>query len=128
ITELLNSSRPAEMSLQKKPLQVILDESISSALDRITLQKVKLEIRYTSEPAFIKADVEKLKLAFLNIIINSVEAMEEDKGVLTITLESGKDSHIVKIRDNGTGIAEENLSKLFEPYFTSKRNGLGLGL
>ncbi|RYZ84611.1 MAG: PAS domain-containing sensor histidine kinase, partial [Proteobacteria bacterium] len=39
-----------------------------------------------------------------------------------------KDSHIVKIRDNGSGITEENLSKLFEPYFTSKRNGLGLGL
>jgi signal transduction histidine kinase len=128
ITELLNSSRPAEMSLHEKPLQVILDESIAAALDRITLQKVKLQINYASSPAYVKADSEKLKLAFLNIIINAVEAMEEDKGVLTIGIESDKDSHIVKIRDNGSGIAEENLSKLFEPYFTSKRNGLGLGL
>lgn len=128
ITELLNTSRPAEMSLHNKPLQVILDESIAVALDRITLQKVKLEINYTKLPAYVKADIEKLKLAFLNIIINAVEAMEEDKGVLAISIESDRDSHIVKIRDNGSGIAEENLSKLFEPYFTSKRNGLGLGL
>jgi signal transduction histidine kinase len=128
ITELLNSSRPAEMSFQSKPLQVILDESIAAALDRITLQKVKLQINYTPQPAFVKADSEKLKLAFLNVIINAVEAMPEDTGVLTITIESDKESQIVKIRDNGSGIAEENLSKLFEPYFTSKRNGLGLGL
>jgi PAS domain S-box-containing protein len=128
ITELLNSSRPAEMSLHSKPLQVILDESIAAALDRITLQKVKLQINYAPVPAFVKADAEKLKLAFLNVIINAVEAMEEEKGVLAISIESDKESHIVKIRDNGSGIAEENLSKLFEPYFTSKRNGLGLGL
>ncbi len=128
ITELLNSSRPAEMTLQNKPLQTIVDESIAAALDRITLQKVKLEIDYAKQPAYVKADPEKLKLAFLNIIINAVEAMEEDKGILNISIDTERDSHIVKIRDNGTGIAEENLSKLFEPYFTSKRNGLGLGL
>lgn len=128
ITELLNSSRPAEMSLQNKPLQLVIDESISSALDRITLQKIKLEINYDSRPAYVKADPEKLKLAFLNIIINAVEAMEEDKGVLSISVEADGDMHTVRIRDNGSGIAQENLSKLFEPYFTSKRNGLGLGL
>jgi PAS domain S-box-containing protein len=128
ITELLNSSRPTEMQLLDKPLQVIIDESIGAAIDRITLQKIKLEVKYTDQPAYVKADSEKLKLAFLNIIINAVEAMEEDKGILTIEVETEKGNHIVKIRDNGSGIAEENLSKLFEPYFTSKRNGLGLGL
>lgn len=128
ITELLNSSRPAEMTLQNKPLQVILDESISSALDRITLQKIRLDLRYATEPAYIKADAEKLQLAFLNIIINSIEAMEEEKGTLSVSIENGTDYHTVKISDNGTGIEEDKLSKLFEPYFTSKRNGLGLGL
>ena len=128
ITELLNSSRPAEMLLKSKPLQIILDESVAAALDRITLQKVKLEINYSSRPAYVNADAEKLKLAFLNIIINAVEAMEPENGILNITVEADKGSHVVKIKDNGTGIEEENLSKLFEPYFTSKRNGLGLGL
>lgn len=128
ITELLNSSRPAEMSMQKKPLQSIMDESIAAALDRITLQKIRLEVQYTPSPALIRADEEKLKLAFLNIIINAVEAMEEDKGILNIMIESETGKHLVRIRDNGSGIEQESLSKLFEPYFTSKRNGLGLGL
>ena len=54
--------------------------------------------------------------------------MEEEKGVLQIGVEFGKDMHTVTIADNGTGVNEENLSRLFEPYFTSKRNGMGLGL
>jgi PAS domain S-box-containing protein len=128
ITELLNSSQPAETPLHNKPLQVIMDESIAVALDRITLRKIKLHIRYADKPAYIKADTEKLKLAFLNIIINAVEAMEEDRGILNISIEYEKNFHTVCIKDNGCGIEEANLSKLFEPYFTSKRNGLGLGL
>ena len=128
ITELLNSSRPAEMSMERKPLQAIMDESVGIALDRLTLQRVKLQIRYTNEPAWIMADASKLKIAFLNIIINAIEAMQEEKGLLEIIVESNNQNHIVKINDNGSGISEENLSRLFEPYFTSKRNGLGLGL
>ncbi len=128
ITELLNSSRPAEMLLKNKPLQIIIDESINAALDRITLQKVKLELKYTPAPAYVSADSEKLKLAFLNIIINAIEAMGDENGMLKISIDTEKDNHIVRIQDNGSGIAEENISKLFEPYFTSKRNGLGLGL
>lgn len=128
ITELLNSSRPSEMSMERKPLQEIMDDSISSALDRIHLQKVKLQIRYSDEPAYILADTKKLKIAFLNILINAVEAMEEDKGQLSISVTSNAQRHTVKISDNGSGISEDNLSRLFEPYFTSKRNGLGLGL
>ena len=128
ITELLNSSRPTEMNLEKRILQGIVDETISEALDRITLQKIKMKLNYDEKPAYIIADRDKLKIAFLNIIINSIEAMEEEKGVLTISVEYGKDMHTVIITDNGTGVNEENLSRLFEPYFTSKRNGMGLGL
>ncbi len=74
------------------------------------------------------ADISKLKIAFLNIIINAVEAMQPDTGILTISLTSDEQQHKVSLTDNGIGISEENLSHLFEPYFTSKRNGLGLGL
>src|SRR5690606_20226078 len=128
ITELLNSSRTTEMNLEKRILQGIIDETISEALDRITLQKIKMKLKYDEKPAYIIADRDKLKIAFLNIIINSIEAMEEEKGVLSIAVEYGKDVHTVTILDNGTGVNEENLSRLFEPYFTSKRNGMGLGL
>jgi len=87
-----------------------------------------MKLKYDEKPAYIIADRDKLKIAFLNIIINSIEAMEEESGVLSIAVEYGKDMHTVTILDNGTGVNEENLSRLFEPYFTSKRNGMGLGL
>jgi signal transduction histidine kinase len=73
------------------------------------------------------ANREKLKIAFLNIIINAVEAVEKFTGSLSITIDTNK-WFMVTIRDNGCGIPEENISRLFEPYFTSKRNGMGLGL
>jgi PAS domain S-box-containing protein len=128
ITELLDSSRPAEMFMDKRALQEIMDESIASALDRIILQKVKLQVKYSDKPAFIWADKEKLKIAFLNIIINAVEAMQGKEEQLDIIIETHHLQHFVIINDRGCGISEENLSRLFEPYFTSKRGGLGLGL
>jgi PAS domain S-box-containing protein len=128
ITELLDSSRPAEMFMEKRVLQEIMDESIAASLDRIILQKVKLQVKYSNDTAFIWADKEKLKIAFLNIIINAVEAMQGKEEQLEIIIDTQNFHHIVKISDKGCGISEENLSRLFEPYFTSKRNGLGLGL
>lgn len=128
ITELLDSSRPVELMMEKQPLQGIMDDTIASAIDRITLQKINIDIDYSPDAAFIMADREKLKIAFLNIIINAVEAITKQPGFIKIKIENGAGKHIVQITDNGSGISEENLSRLFEPYFTSKRNGMGLGL
>jgi PAS domain S-box-containing protein len=129
ITELLDSSRPSDLVFEKSALQGILDDSIAESLDRITLQHINMQIRYPDEAAFIMANKEKLKIAFLNIIINAVEAMPADgTGQLDISLDSNPDMHVVTIRDTGCGIPEEHISRLFEPYFTSKRNGMGLGL
>jgi PAS domain S-box-containing protein len=128
ITELLDTSRPTDLVFEKCTLQIIMDESIGEALDRITLQHVNLQIRYAEQPCYVMANKEKLKIAFLNIIINAVEAVSGAAGELTISIESSKDLHVVTIKDNGCGIPEENISRLFEPYFTSKRNGMGLGL
>ncbi len=128
ITELLDTARPTELTFEKHSLQSIMDEAIAEALDRITLQHINLQIRYANSPCFIMANKEKLKIAFLNIIINAVEAMESGRGILTVAVDTMKNMNIVTIKDNGCGIPEENISRLFEPYFTSKRNGMGLGL
>lgn len=128
ITELLDTARPTELTFDRHSLQAIMDEAIGEALDRITLQHINMQIRYANTPCYIMANKEKLRIAFLNIIINAVEAMEPGKGVLTITIDTVKNNQTVTIRDNGCGIPEENISRLFEPYFTSKRNGMGLGL
>jgi len=128
ITELLDTSRPTDLVFERCTLQSIMDDSIAEALDRITLQHINMQIRYCNEPCFVMANKEKLKIAFLNIIVNAIEATEKYTGELGITINTNKDNHTVVVRDNGCGIPEENISRLFEPYFTSKRNGMGLGL
>jgi PAS domain S-box-containing protein len=128
ISELLNSSKRDPVSVEKRSLQTMLDETISAAIDRIKLRDIKLERDYITEPAWVMADDEKLKIAFLNIIINAIEAMAEKDGKLIVAVKKQDTQYIVSIEDNGCGISDEDLSKVFEPYFTSKKNGMGLGL
>jgi len=67
-------------------------------------------------------------IAFTNILINAIEAMEVSKGNLQVKLDAAKDFYNITIQDNGRGIPREYLSKLFDPFFTLKKNGMGLGL
>jgi len=128
ISELLNTSRPGEVVPERMVLQSILDEVIASSIDRITLKRIQLQLNYPDTEISVMADGEKLKLALLNIVINAIEAMEEGKGKLFVELVQLPKMAVLTIRDNGSGISEENISRLFEPYFTQKRNGMGLGL
>jgi PAS domain S-box-containing protein len=128
ITELLDSSRPTELQFAVHNLQAVMDESVAAAIDRLSLRRISMDIKYANEPLKVLVDKDKLKIAFLNIIINAIEAMENEKGKLFIAIDSVDSVYQVTIKDNGCGIPAENISRLFEPYFTSKRNGVGLGL
>lgn len=128
ITELLNLTKPVELVFEKYTLQEILDESLANASDRLDLQKIRVEKNYSGKPLEIAADKSKLTIAFNNILINAIESMESNKGQLSVSVAESGNMYMVSIRDNGTGIPEEYLSKLFEPFFTLKKNGMGLGL
>lgn len=128
ITELLDLTKPLELSFQPHSLQEILDESISMIIDRMNLQKIDLNKTYPDDAVNIPANKAKLVIAFTNILINAIEAMESGKGELTVKITGTPDKATVLIADNGAGIPEEYLSKLFEPFFTLKKNGVGLGL
>ena len=127
ITELLNLAKPTELILVEHSLQEIMDESLSRTDDRIKLQNIRVKKSYPTESLLVQADKEKLVIAFTNIIINAIEAMET-AGELTISMFATEDGYQVCIKDNGRGFSQEHLSKLFEPFFTLKRNGMGLGL
>jgi signal transduction histidine kinase len=73
-------------------------------------------------------DREKMKIALLNIVINAVEAMQPGNGVLKISTENKNGYIIASISDNGKGIAHDDLEKLFDPFYTDKPAGMGLGL
>jgi signal transduction histidine kinase len=128
ITELLNSTKFTELVFQKISVSRILDETLDLALDRIRLKRIQVKKSYQRDLGELSVDVEKIKIAFLNIIVNAIEAMEPEKGILQIQTENKAGKCVVTISDNGSGMNEESMARLFEPYFTSKAKGTGLGL
>jgi PAS domain S-box-containing protein len=128
ITELLDLTKPPDLTFKPCSLQQILDDSIAMSHDRINLQKIEVERKYPEHSLRILAHKSKLIIAFTNIIINAIEAMETGKGKLIIGIDDLPAEYVVTIHDNGKGIPEEYLAKLFEPFFTLKKNGIGLGL
>lgn len=127
VSDLLNTTRVAELSFSEASINDILDASLSLALDRIELNQIEVIKEYDKEICPISVDVEKIKIAFLNIIVNAIEAMDE-KGILHIATAKKNNSCIVKISDNGKGMVKADVDRLFEPYFTTKQKGNGLGL
>jgi signal transduction histidine kinase len=125
---LLNLASPAEPVFNKHTLQEIMDESLQHASDRISLHKIDLEKKYPPEPLVVSVDKAQLIIAFTNILINAIEAMEINKGKLSVSIAASPDIYQVSIRDNGRGIPGEYLPKLFDPFFTLKKGGIGLGL
>jgi len=128
ISDLLNSTRFEQLEYNEANINELLDESLEMAHDRIELNHIKVERYYEKGLCEILVDKEKIKLAFLNIIVNAIEAMEKNSGVLKIRTTKQENKCIVEIIDNGAGIDEETMQKLFDPYFTAKSKGNGLGL
>jgi signal transduction histidine kinase len=128
ITDLLNSTKFAELTYGKTSINVLLDEALELAKDRIVLYNINVVKHYSTDICDVAVDKDKLKIAFLNVIVNAIEAMEPGKGILTIVTKGENNKCVVEIGDNGSGMDKESLSRLFEPYFTSKPKGNGLGL
>lgn len=128
VTDLLNSTKTLNLKFDKVSVNDLLDEALELAADRIELNRIKVEKKYTTDICHIAVDKEQIKIAFLNLIVNAVEATEAGKGMLYLKTYNKNDKCVVIIEDNGIGMKEEDLAKLFEPFFTSKPKGTGLGL
>jgi len=128
ISDLLTATKAIELNIKSVSINKILDESLAMAADRLDLSQVKVQKNYAANNCNVSVDEEKIKIAFLNIIVNAIEAMEKNKGILTLKTKNSGDQCIIEIGDNGSGMDDDTLQKLFEPYFTNKSNGNGLGL
>jgi len=128
VSDLLNATKTIELNIKTADIHMILDETLALAADRLDLSKIKVEKNYYPGECNVDVDDQKIKVAFLNIIVNGIEAMEKNKGVLKLNTRKEGDKCIIEIRDNGSGMDEDTIQKLFDPYFTNKSNGNGLGL
>jgi len=128
ISELLQPSNSADIELVESSVHQVLDNAIATAYDRVQLKRIQIISQYADSHLRIPLDSVSLQMAFLNIITNAIEAMEEDKGILQIQTKNLGETFQVTFADNGCGISEENMEKIFEPYYTGKNNGMGIGL
>lgn len=128
ISELLRSSRPKELQLSKTPLSAVLNETVDLIKDRINLNEMKLINTITPDLPNVLVDKELVKIALVNIMVNAIEAMEPGKGVLRIAVDHEGDQVVLTISDNGKGIPDEEVGKLFDPFYSAKQGGMGLGL
>jgi signal transduction histidine kinase len=134
VSDFLNLGRPARLKLRELDARSLVEEVAGLVRAKAEQQGVRLAVRVTSEAygshsldTHIQADADQLKTCFSNLAINAVQAMPEG-GALTITLHPRSSNVEVQFADTGHGIAPESLEHLFEPYFTTKEKGTGLGL
>ena len=127
IEDLLNATRFDTMHLQPVQVHELVEESISHISDRARLKDI-LIVKDVPHGMTINADREKMVIALNNLLVNAVEAMNAKEGKLEIRAMINEKCVDLSISDNGKGIPEEDLPKLFEPFFTSKKGGTGLGL
>jgi signal transduction histidine kinase len=127
ISDLLNSTRMSELNYTKSSINDILDSSLELAQDRIQLKQIHVVKEYEPDVCHILADSQKVQIAFLNIIVNAIEAMDE-YGILHITTQTKNNRCVTVISDTGKGMTKADVERLFEPYFTTKEKGTGLGL
>jgi signal transduction histidine kinase len=123
VNDLLKGQQPPEPETEKYSIHQMLDEVIEMASD-----KIKLKRNYAPYDLKIKMDMPKIKIALTNIIINAIDAMSSENGELRLGTKLIKGKCAVSIQDNGSGISKENLPLIFTPYFTNKKNGVGVGL
>ena len=128
IGELLDSNQYHKLKLEISPLQDVINEALEEVSDRIDLKKIKVNLDFPAYEALALIDKAKMRIALINLLVNATEAMDTETGELAISILSQWNLHVIEIKDNGSGISDENIKKLFQPYFTTKTTGLGLGL
>lgn len=128
ITDLLNSTKFTDLVYQRVSINQLLEETLELARDRIRLNNFRVTRDYMPDICEVSVDVRRMKIALLNIIVNALEAMQPGQGVLHLKTATKNNKCVITIGDNGQGIDDDALSKVFEPYFTSKAAGAGLGL
>ena len=127
ISQFLRAIRPTRPRLRPENINSIVEEAVRFLALEIKDRDIVVEQELRSDLPLLEIDRDQMKQAFYNVIKNSFEAMKS-RGILRIRTDVDESHVIVRFTDTGGGISAENLSRVFEPYFTTKTSGTGLGL
>jgi signal transduction histidine kinase len=132
VTELLDFARPSDPKLELEDINSILDGMILLVSTESKKKLIQLVKNYDKKLPPINIDKEQIKQVFLNILLNAIEATPEN-GTITVRTRhfvkpGGRPYLQIEFTDTGSGIPSEKLEEIFNPFFTTKRTGSGLGL
>lgn len=126
ITDFLTFARPVSLEAERVVLNDIVSDAVFLVSPEIEQRRIDMNVDLGADQT-IQADATQIKGVVVNVLKNAIQAMSEG-GVLDIELGSQLNYIILKIKDSGKGISEEDQKRIFEPFFTTKEQGSGLGL
>lgn len=127
IKQFLDFSRPGFLCISKVDVNKVLKDTLNLISYELKEQKISVAKLFDDNISEINADGERLKQVFLNIVLNSIQACPFG-GKLTVKTECSKGHMLISIKDTGKGIPDNIKERLFEPFFTTREEGIGLGL
>jgi len=127
VSQLIEFARPLELKRQNVQIAELVQHAVKLIAADAQKKQISIEIEAAAEIPPVEVDSDKIKQVFLNIFLNSLAALQ-DGGKLKIKLSSRANNLEVIISDNGAGIEKMDLPRIYDPYFTSKPAGTGLGL
>jgi signal transduction histidine kinase len=127
VTQFLRAIRPSRPQLHPENMNTIVEEAVQFLLPELQDREIAVEQELRSDLPVLQVDRDQMKQAFYNVIKNSLEAMHRH-GTLRIRTDVDDTHVIIRFVDTGGGMSAESLSRVFEPYFTTKPSGTGLGL
>lgn len=128
VSDLLETARPRPPEYQLADLNSTVEHAVSFARQQILSKPIEIEFRKAPELGLVEHDPRQLHQVLLNLLLNAIQALN-GAGRVSVTLaQSDENTVSISISDTGLGIAPENLTHIFRPFFTTKGHGTGLGL
>jgi signal transduction histidine kinase len=124
----LDFSRPVELTLTTVPVETLVSEIVDLARPQADASNIHIEVRQAAGGAEVRVDNDLLKQAVLNIVVNAMQAMHEGGGELLFESSATPEAAEIRISDTGPGIPPELRDKIFRLYFTTRKEGSGIGL
>jgi two-component system sensor histidine kinase HydH len=129
VGQLLEFARPVPVKPKPVSLQTLLDDSIKLITDRAVEKGISIKTQNNTQVGEVRIDPDRINQVLLNLYLNAIDSMESG-GELNVEISSDGQRRdvVIQVSDTGHGISREDLSRIFEPYFTTKSTGTGLGL
>ncbi len=127
VTEFLDFARPHKLNIHECYLEEIIRKNISFLNSELESKGIVVNDKVNSRTFKLQADYDLLYRALMNIFINSIQAID-DAGSISVSVDEEKGGYRIEVEDTGCGITKENMKKIFNPFFTTKEKGSGLGL